>query len=93
MAAGIMEVRKKNQITLPRVLAKALKIQEGDILEYSLEDGRIVITPKMLIPKEQAWFWAKQWQAGETEVQRELDTKGPGKAYTADELLEELKNA
>lgn len=93
MAAGVMEVRKKNQITLPKVLAKALQIQEGDILEYMIENGKIVITPKMLVPKEQAWFWSKQWQAGETEVQRELDTKGTGKAYTADELLEELKHA
>ena len=93
MAAGVMEVRKKNQITLPKVLAKTLQIQEGDILEYVIENGKIVITPKMLIPKEQAWIWTKSWQVGETEVQRELDTNGTGKAYTADDLLEELKHA
>ena len=93
MAAGVMEVRKKNQITLPKVLTKTLQIQEGDILEYVIENGKIVITPKMLIPKEQAWFWTKSWQSGETEVQRELEAKGPGKVYTADELLEELKDA
>ena len=44
-------------------------------------------------PKEQSWFWTKAWQRGAKEVQRELDEKGPGKAYTAKELLAEITNA
>jgi len=90
---GFIEVRRKNQVTLPKALAAQLHIQEGDLLEYSIEDGKIIITPKVLIPKEQAWFWSKEWQAGEQEVQKELNEKGPGKAYSAKELLKEFGNA
>lgn len=56
MVRGLFEVRSKNQVTLPKALAAALHIQEGDLLEYSVEDGKIIITPKMLIPKEQTIF-------------------------------------
>ena len=90
MAMGFMEVRRKNQVTLPKALAAQLHIQEGDLLEYSVEDGKIIITPKMLISKEQAWFWSKEWQDGEREVQKELQKKGPGKAHSAKDLLKEI---
>ena len=93
MSPGFIEVRRKNQVTLPKVLAAQLHIQEGDLLEYSVEDGKIIITPKVLIPKEQAWFWSKEWQQGEREVQRELEEKGVGRAYTAKDLLKELADA
>ena len=93
MSTGYIEVRNRNQVTLPKALAAKLQIHEGDLLEYSIEDGRIIITPKMLISKDQSWFWSKAWQQGEKEVQRELDEKGPGKAYTSKELLAEITNA
>ena len=93
MSAGYIEVRTRNQVTLPKALATKLQIREGDLLEYNIEDGKIIITPKMLIPKEQTWFWSKAWQQGEKDVQKELDEKGPGKAVTAKELMAEITNA
>jgi AbrB family looped-hinge helix DNA binding protein len=57
MAVERMAVRKRNQITLPKALIKALAIHEGDILEYTIESGRLIITPTTLIPKEQASCW------------------------------------
>ncbi|MBP2651413.1 MAG: looped-hinge helix binding domain, AbrB family [Firmicutes bacterium] len=93
MAVGRMEVRKRNQVTLPKELTKALAINEGDILEYTIEDGKIIIIPKTLVPKEQAWYWSKEWQAAEKEVSQEIVKKGHGKAYSAEELLGEIKNA
>ena len=92
-AAEVIEVRKKNQITLPKSLSAALNIIEGDKLEMRIEDGKIVITPAIMIPKEQAWFWSQEWQRGEKAVQKELTAKGPGKAYTSEELLAELADA
>ncbi|HEY3424449.1 MAG TPA: AbrB/MazE/SpoVT family DNA-binding domain-containing protein, partial [Negativicutes bacterium] len=59
---GRIEVRRRNQITLPKSLTKSLAINEGDILEYTIENGKIIITPKMLVPKDQAWYWSKEWQ-------------------------------
>ncbi len=91
MAVGRIEVRRRNQVTLPKSLTKSLSIQEGDILEYTIEDGKIIITPKTLVPKEQAWYWSKEWQAAEREVDKEVAEKGHGKEYSVDDLLKELK--
>ena len=30
-------------VTLPRVLAQALRIKKGDVLEWLLEDGKLVL--------------------------------------------------
>lgn len=93
MTRGIMEVRSKNQVTLPKALASVLHIQEGDLLEYSVEEGKIVITPKVMVPKDQVWFWTEEWQQAEREVQEELYKKGHGKSYTAKGLLKEIMDA
>ena len=90
---GYIEVRKKNQVTLPKALASKLHIQEGDLLEYTIEEGKIIITPKMLVPKDQAWFWSEEWQQGERQVQQEIKENGYDKAKTAKELFEELVDA
>ena len=92
MAVGRIEVRRRNQVTLPKTLTKALAIQEGDVLEYTIEDGKIIITPKMLVPKEQSWYWSKKWQVAEKAVEHEIAEKGYGKEYSADELLREIRD-
>lgn len=89
---GRIEVRPKRQITLPKSLTDYLKIEEGDILEYQIHDGKIVITPKMLIPKDQAWYWTKKWQEDESEVNEEIKSNGYGKDFTVEEMSEELKD-
>jgi len=43
-----------------------------------------------LIPAEQAWFWTREWQAGEKEADEDI---AAGKVKTfdrVDDLLEEL---
>ena len=67
----------KDNPDLPRKLVFSLLISE-----YQADE---------LIPKEQAWFWAKTWQQGEKEALREYDEKGPGRAYTTKELFAECK--
>jgi len=32
-------------ITLPRVLAQAMRIGKGDLMEWVLEDGRLLVVP------------------------------------------------
>jgi len=93
METGKIEVRKKNQVTIPKAIIDSLDIQEGDVLDCVVQDGKIIITPKILIPKDQAWFWSSKWQAKEKEVQKEIEEKGIGRAYTADELMKELNDA
>lgn len=70
----------KHQITIPKDIFEALNLEVGDFLEASIEDSIIVLVPKKLIPKDQAWFWTEEWQKGEREADEAIqkgDLIGP----------------
>jgi AbrB family looped-hinge helix DNA binding protein len=70
----------KHQITIPKDIFEALNLEVGDFLEAGIEDSTIVLVPKKLIPKDQAWFWTKEWQKGEREADEAIlkgDLVGP----------------
>ena len=51
---ALVKVIRHGQITLPAKLRDALGLQEGDYLEAELEDGRIVLKPKVVLDKTEA---------------------------------------
>ncbi|MHB1650959.1 MAG: AbrB/MazE/SpoVT family DNA-binding domain-containing protein [Desulfitobacteriaceae bacterium] len=87
---GIVQIKKRHVITLGQELRKELNLDEGDILDISVEDGKIVLEPKKLIPADQQWFWTEEWQAGEREAQAEIDAGLTKRAGSAKELMKEL---
>lgn len=90
MAVSI-PVRKKGQLTLPVKIRKACHIEEGDIVEAEVTDEGILIRPKKLIDATQAWFWQKEWQAGERKAEEDIE-KGRVKTYQSiDEMLKDIK--
>lgn len=56
-----IRVREKRQITLP--LEAGLKA--GDELEARIYKDRIELIPMVPVPRDQAWFWTREWQAKE----------------------------
>jgi AbrB family looped-hinge helix DNA binding protein len=61
-------MRERGQLTIPAEIREAIELKAGDILEFEIVDGRIVITPKIVIDPDQAWFWTKRWQKMEREA-------------------------
>ncbi|MCR3906743.1 MAG: AbrB/MazE/SpoVT family DNA-binding domain-containing protein [Tenericutes bacterium] len=47
----IINLRKKSQITIPKVIVDELNIQEGDHLEVSVRDGAMIIEPVAVYSK------------------------------------------
>ena len=70
----LMQVRKKAQLTLPLSVRKELGVEEGDYMDVQVRNGEIVLKPKKLIDKDQAWFWTKRWQQGEKEADEDIRT-------------------
>lgn len=64
----LIQIRKKSQLTLPASVRKELGLEEGDYIEVRVEDGNVILRPKKLIDKSQAWFWTRRWQEGEQAV-------------------------
>lgn len=50
-----VKVLRHGQLTLPKRLREQLQISEGDILEADIQDEAIVLRPKVLLDKNQAW--------------------------------------
>jgi antitoxin MazE len=68
----LIKVKKNYQITIPTGLRKTLKIAEGDYLEVEKQDGDLVLKPVKLVHPDQAYFFTKDWQEGETLADEEI---------------------
>lgn len=78
-------IRGRGQITLPAQVRLQLGLHEGDDLLVTVEDGRIILTPATLIPRDQAWYWTPEWQDGEREVDAGLAAGQAGRVFDSDE--------
>jgi AbrB family looped-hinge helix DNA binding protein len=79
-------LRKKHILTIPRDLVDRMNLEEGDEFIVTEENGRIVLTPALSIPADQAWFWTPTWQAriAEAEADRE---QGNSTIYRSEEAF------
>ncbi len=51
----LVKVKEKFQITLPAELREALHLAVGDLLEATIQDNVIVLKPKVVVDRQQAW--------------------------------------
>ena len=71
------QVRSKAQLTLPEEITRALRISEGDEVEFCVhEDGTVTVRGYVSIPTDQAWFFTPQWLAGEREADEDIAAGG-----------------
>ncbi len=88
----VIKLRGRSQITLPAEIVKKLNIKTGDNLEVTLDGDRIIITPVLVIERSQAWFWSKEWQDKEREVEEDIKAGKLGHAKDVDDLIEQLED-
>lgn len=50
----LVKVKEKYQVTLPASVRKKLGLVVGDVLEATVEDNKITLTPKSVIDRELA---------------------------------------
>jgi AbrB family looped-hinge helix DNA binding protein len=88
----IMKISPQGQIRIPQKVMIRLGIQKGDYVEVDVEERQIVLKPRKLIDPSQGWYWTKEWQEMEAEVDEELE-KGEvsPKLKSAEEGLKWLK--
>ena len=87
-----VKIGPKHQITIPKEVFDSLHLKVGDFMETQMKDNSIVLIPHKLVPKDQEWFWTKEWQEKEKEVDGEIargEVSGP--YTTSADLLKDLK--
>jgi bifunctional DNA-binding transcriptional regulator/antitoxin component of YhaV-PrlF toxin-antitoxin module len=69
-------VRQRGQVTIKKELLEAAGIQIGDTLDFVLgEDNVIRVVPQVTIPRSEEFYWTKEWQEAEAEVDAEMETE------------------
>jgi AbrB family looped-hinge helix DNA binding protein len=76
-------LRERGQITIPADVREAARVEAGAVFECHVEDGRIVMTPKVLVDADQAWFWTARWQKMEREAD---DDFAAGRSVSFDDV-------
>lgn len=84
-------ISAKGQVALPKEVRSKLRIKAGDQFRVEVSGSKIVLTPVVTVPKEQAWFWTDEIQAN-VRASEEDHKKGDYREYVeVDDLLRDLK--
>lgn len=79
----LVRVKEKFQVTIPTELREALHLAVGDILEATVEEETIVLKPKAVVDRRQAWD-------GVIEVMDRVHAKRPPSTKDPKEEEEEI---
>ena len=86
----IVDLKQKSQVTIPKDLIKKLALKIGDKLDVEAVDGKLVITPVVIIPKDQQWYYSPEWQEKEKQVDLQIKEGKTHCADTTEELFKQL---
>jgi len=86
----IVDLKQKSQVTIPKELVNKLNLSVGDKLDVVEKDGKLIITPVIVIPKSQAWYYSKEWQEQEKKVDQQIAEGKVHEANSKGELFDEL---
>jgi len=87
-----MKISSQGQIRIPKKFMQALGIGKGDYVEVVIENSNIILRPRKLIDPTQGWYWTKEWQEMEAEVDDEIEKNQLSKTFqTSEEGIEWLE--
>ncbi len=72
MAEAIVKVQRNKNITLPTWLIHRFHVAVGDFVRLQETREGVLIKPAKFVDPSQAYFWTKEWQAGEREAEGDI---------------------
>jgi antitoxin MazE len=87
-----MRISSKRQIAIPKHVMTALNLNPGDELDIRIEDetARLLPIKTIKVPRDQAWFWTKEWQEKERQADEDIAAGNFRDFETLDALMKEL---
>lgn len=86
----VVDLKQKSQVTIPKAILNKLHLKVGDMFDVKLTDGNIVLTPVDIIPKAQTWYYSKEWQIKEHNVDKQIIDGNINTAKSKEELIKGL---
>ena len=91
MPRAIVKVQKNKNITLPTWLIHRFHVSVGDFVRLEETKDGVLLKPAKLIDPSQAYFWTKEWQAGEQEAEEDIRRGRIKKFKSVKELMRDLQ--
>ena len=89
---AVTRIGPKHQVTIPAEALERLGLEPGDFLEVQVDGEALRLVPQKLIPKDQAWFWTREWQEGEREAEEDIEQgRVSGPFDSVDQLMRYLR--
>ena len=89
---AIMKISPQGQIRIPKKILIELGIEKGDYVEVDVSEKHIVLKPRKLIDPSQGWYWTREWQKMESDVDMEVEKEQLSPKFeSAEEGLKWLK--
>ena len=87
-----MRISSKRQIAIPKQVMAALNLNPGDEIDIRIEDGTARLLPitTLKVPRDQAWFWTKEWQEKERKANEDIAAGNFRDFESLDALMKEL---
>lgn len=89
--AEVAKVLRNFQITVPKKLREKFRLKEGEMVRMEERPEGILVCPLEMVDRSQTWFWSKEWQKGEKEVDAEIRRGKLKRFATVDSFLKDLK--
>ncbi len=86
----LIDLKSKSQVTIPAAIIKRMNLKTGDKFNIEEKQGKILLTPVVVIPKDQAWFYSEQWQKEEKQVSKEIAEGKVNVAKSKKDLYDDL---
>jgi AbrB family looped-hinge helix DNA binding protein len=84
-----VKVREKYQVTIPEDVRGKIPLKVGERVEVTTRGNEIIIRPIVEVPRDQAWFWNKEWQ---DQVSKSLEDLERGKIRVFKSVKEARKH-
>ena len=75
---------RDGQVSIPDEIRDAAQLRDGEELEAEVTAVGILLRTFQPINPDQAWFWTKEWQAGEREADDDIKA-GRGRVFFSEE--------
>lgn len=86
----LRKLGKSNQVAIPKEILKKLHLNSDDYLDVYIEDNKIILEPKIVIPRDQAYFFTEEWQKDEHQAERDIQSGRVTETADLDKLMEEM---
>ena len=91
MAEIVVKVQKNKNITLPTWLIQRFHLVVGDFVRLQETKDGVLMKPAKFVDPSQAYFWTREWQAGEQEAEEDIRKGRIKKFKSVKELMDDLR--